>query len=79
LGRSRRLEARSAIEEYRKIITSILNAAPHFCDGIHRKSVENRFDTLSIDLSMNACEVPEANSYRASNARRRVPGQSHTL
>ena len=77
--RSRRLEARSAIEKHRKIITGIRDAAPHFWDGIHRKAVENRFDTLSIDLSMNTCEVPKANRYHAPNPRRGVPGQSQTL
>ena len=47
--------------------------------GIHRRSVQNGLDTITINLSMNARQVAEASSSHAANVRRRVRRKSQTL
>jgi hypothetical protein len=70
---------RLPIEKDRKIVAGILHAAANFWNRIGRKSVENGLDTLTIDLSMNAREMAEANRHHAANPGRRVLGESHAL
>jgi hypothetical protein len=61
------LVGRLSTEKRREITAGILYATTNFPNRIGRKSVENSFDMLSIDLSMNAREVTEAHSHHAAN------------
>ena len=69
----------SEIQKDCKIAAGILHAAAHFWNSIDRKSAKNSFDTLPIDLSMNAGEMAEAYSHHSANPGRRVAGLSHAL
>jgi hypothetical protein len=73
------LTGRVTIEKGREIITGILHDAANFWNRVHRESIENGLDTLTIDLPVNAREMAQANRYHAANRRRRVGGESQAL
>jgi hypothetical protein len=58
---------RFTVEKVREVTASVLDAATNFWNRIGREPIENSFDLISIDLSMNAREVTEANGRHAAS------------
>jgi len=59
-----------AREKCREIVTGISYGATNLWNRIHRESIENGLDLLTIELFVNARKVAEANRYHTANPRR---------